>query len=107
VKGGAADLMRTDLKLALITRADLTRDDAEQAPFTFHGLRHTAITHWYVAGKDETVLKLVAGHAMNEMTRRYLDAAALGRSTFGQPHPPLPASVLGGAKVIRLPSRTA
>ncbi|MCU1245389.1 MAG: hypothetical protein JWN02_1299 [Acidobacteria bacterium] len=99
---GAADNMRIDMRRAKLTRKDLWRDDAEQAPFTFHGLRHTAITWWYVAGKDATFLKICAGHTSSVMTQRYLDTVAMSRKTFGQPHPPLPASVLGGGKVIPL-----
>ena len=55
-KGGAADLTRADLIRARLTRPDPTRDDDSQMPFTFHGLRHTCITHWAVAGKDELFL---------------------------------------------------
>lgn len=101
---GAADYMRIDMREAKLTRKDLWRDDAEQAPFTFHGLRHTAITWWYVGGKDATFLKICAGHTSNAMTQRYLDTVAMSRSTFGVPHPPLPASVLGGAKVVSIAS---
>lgn len=101
---GAAALTRADLKTAGVTRADLTRDNAQEMPFSFHGLRHTAITHWYIAGRDATWLKIVAGHTSSAMTQTYLDAAAMGRKTFGQPHPPLPASVLGGAKIIAIGS---
>ena len=105
---GAADYMRIDMRKAELTRKDLWRDDAEQAPFTFHGLRHTAITWWYVSGKDATFLKICAGHTSSAMTQRYLDTVAMSRSTFGTPHPPLPASVLGGAKIISIGSaRTA
>jgi integrase len=93
-KGGSADLIRSDLARAELTREDLTADDETRMPFTFHGLRHTAITHWYLAGRDTKWLLIVAGHTMSEMTCRYLDAAAVARSTFGAPHPPLPASLL-------------
>lgn len=102
---GAADYMRIDMKTAKLTRKDLWRDDADQAPFTFHGLRHTAITWWYVAGKDATFLKICAGHTSSVMTQRYLDTVAMSRSTFGTPHPPLPPSVLGGAKVVSINSK--
>lgn len=46
------------------------------------------------------------GHTVNEMTRRYLDAEALGRATYDVPFPELPPSVLGGAIVVPFP-RTA
>jgi integrase len=104
---GASALINEDLARAKVTRAELLLDDAHHLPFTFHGCRHTAVTHAYLAGRDETYLKIVYGHTHSEMTRRYLDAMALTRSTFGTPFPPLPASLLGGARVIRLPRRTA
>jgi hypothetical protein len=88
-KGGAADLMKKDLRRAGIDRAELSRDDAEHMVFTFHGLRHTAITHGAVAGHPLTWLLVVAGHSDAEMTRRYLDVAAVVRPSFGEPHPPL------------------
>lgn len=93
-KGGASDLMKKDLDRAGLTRGDLFRDDAEHMPFTWHGLRHTAITHWAVAGRDARWLLLVAGHTSEEMTRRYLDKAAVVRGSFGAPHPELPPDVL-------------
>ncbi len=37
------------------------------------------------------------------MTRRYLGKAEVLRATFGTPHLPLPASVLGGAIVVPFP----
>lgn len=89
-KGGAADLMRKDLRRAGLTRADLFRDDAEHMPFTFHGLRHTCITHWVVAGRDQVYLLTAGGHTDVEMTKRYLAAASSLSATFGQPHPALP-----------------
>ena len=57
-KGGASDLMKKDLERAKLTRPDLHRDDADYMPFTFHGLRHTAITHWVVSGKTPLWLLL-------------------------------------------------
>jgi integrase len=99
---GASALINEDLAKANVTRADLSRDDEQHMPFTFHGCRHTAVTHAYVAGRDETWLRIVYGHVGSEMTRRYLDAMALTRSTFGTPFPPLPPSILGGAKILTL-----
>lgn len=60
------------------------RDDAHHMPFTFHGLRHTCITHWAIAGRPQTWLLVVAGHTDAEMTRRYLDKAAVVRGRFGR-----------------------
>lgn len=108
-KWGSSWLMKHDLGLAELKRADLFRDDDSFMPFTFHGTRHTAITHWAVAGQPLFWLLAVAGHTDPKMTQRYLDSAAVIRSTgkFGTPHPPLPPGLLGGAKVVRLPSKKA
>lgn len=93
-KGGTSDLIKRDLARAGVDREDLTRDDADHMPFTFHGLRHTAITHWAVAGHPLTWLLVVAGHTDATMTQRYLDKAAVSRGHFGTPHAPLPADVV-------------
>jgi integrase len=93
-KGGTSDLVKRDLERAHLERADLSRDDADHMPFTFHGLRHTAVTHWAVSGKPQTWLLVVAGHTSDEMTRRYLDKAAVVRGQYGQPHPMLAAEVV-------------
>lgn len=99
---GTADLMKADLERAKLTRAALYRDDAHMMPFTFHGLRHTAITHWATSGKSQLFLLTVAGHMDITMTKKYLGKAASVSAKFGTPHPPLPASVLGGAEVVQL-----
>lgn len=100
-KGGASDLTKRDLERAGLTRRELTLDDAEHMPFTFHGLRHTAITHWTVAGRDQLFLLTAAGHTDVTMTRRYLAAAASLSAKFGQPHPPLPPVLIGAAGAPR------
>lgn len=102
---GASALINEDLGKAKVTRKDLFLDDANHMPFTFHGCRHTAVTHAYIAGRDETFLRIVYGHVHSEMTRRYLDSVALAKATFGTPFPPLPPSVTGVAKVIKLASQ--
>jgi integrase len=104
-KGGASDLTKKALERAKLSRADLFRDGADHMPFTFHGFRHTCITHWVVAGRNQLWLLLIAGHVDVSMTRRDLGKAEVLRATFGAPHP-LPASVLGGATVVPFP-RTA
>ena len=93
-KGGASDLTKKDLERAGVTREDLSRDDAEHMPFTFHGCRHTAITHWAVAHRDQMWLLAVAGHTSADMTKRYLDKAGVVRDNFGTPHPKLPPDVI-------------
>jgi integrase len=94
-KGGAADITRADLERAEVTRADLTRDDDTHMPYTFHGHRHTCITHWAVAGRGELFLLTAGGHTDVEMTKRYLAQASSLSAKFGTPHPPIPASLLG------------
>ncbi|MBX3228461.1 MAG: hypothetical protein KIT84_07405 [Labilithrix sp.] len=69
---------------------------------TVDGLRHTAITRWAVGGKSQLFLLTVAGHMNVTMTKKYLGKAASVSAKFGTPHPPLPASILGGAEVIVL-----
>jgi integrase len=101
-RNGTADLMKVDLERAKLTRGALYRDDAHMMPFTFHGLRHTAITHWAVAGKSQLFLLTVAGHMDITMTKKYWGKAASVSAKFGTPHPALPASILGGADVIVL-----
>ncbi|AKU95761.1 hypothetical protein AKJ09_02425 [Labilithrix luteola] len=102
---GASALINEDLARAKVTRADLVRDDAQHMPFTFHGCRHTAVTHAYIAGSDETFLRIVYGHVHSEMSRRYLDSAALAKATFGTPFPRLPPRITAGVKVIKLASQ--
>jgi hypothetical protein len=40
------------------------------------------------------------------MTKKYLGKAASVSAKFGQPHPPLPASILGGADVVPFQARS-
>lgn len=96
-KGGAADLAKKDLERAGLTRAELWLDDDAHMPFTFHGLRHTALTHWAVAGKDVRFLLTAGGHTDVTMTNRYVAQAATASALFGTPHPPLPACLLGAS----------
>jgi integrase len=94
-RNGAADLMKKDLVRAELKRADLWLDDDRHMPFVFHGLRHTAITHWVVAGRSELFLLTAGGHSDITMTKRYLAKGASVSAKFGQPHPPLPAEIIG------------
>ena len=85
--------LRDDLVAAGCDREELFADDDERQQFTFHGLRHTALTHWAVAGKGQQWLA-AAGHTDLATTMGYVDVAVMLSGSFGQPHPPLPASLL-------------
>ncbi len=89
-----AEKVRDDLVKAGCDREDLFADDAHRQHFTFHGLRHSAITHWAVAGRSIDWIMSAAGHESHETMRGYLDRAAMVRAGFGTPHPPLPERVL-------------
>jgi integrase len=89
-----AELVRKDLIAVGCDREELFADDAERGPFVFHGLRHTCLTHWAVAGKSMPWMLAAAGHTNVAMTMRYVDSAAVLRGRFGEPHPPIPASLL-------------
>ncbi len=90
-----AERVREDLRKAGCTRDELYRDDAERYHFTFHGLRHTCLTHWAVAGLPLAQLMAAAGHADMSATQGYLDLGSILRGQrFGEPHPPIPAALL-------------
>lgn len=89
-----AEKVRADLLAAGCDREELFADDGERQHFTFHGLRHTCITHWAVAGQPLQWLLIAAGHTDYEVTQRYLDQAVMLRSTFGTPHAPLPPELV-------------
>jgi integrase len=88
-----ADLVRKDLIAAGCDREELFADDAERQHFTFHGLRHTCLTHWAVAGKGQQWLA-AAGHTDLATTMGYVDVALMLSGSFGQPHPPMPVELL-------------
>jgi len=85
--------VRKDLVAAGCDREELFADDAERQHFTFHGLRHTCLTHWAVAGKGQQWLA-AAGHTDLATTMGYVDVALMLSGSFGQPHPPMPAELL-------------
>jgi integrase len=84
-----AEKVRDDLTAAGCDREELFADDAERQPFAFHGLRHTCLTRWAVAGKGAQWLS-AAGHTDLATTMGYVDVAVMLSGSFGQPHPPQP-----------------
>jgi len=53
-----------------LARAEITK------PFrTWHGLRHTALTHEAAAGNPAVYVQLKAGHSASSITDRYVHAA--------------------------------
>ncbi len=94
-----AEKVRDDLITAGCDREELFADDAERQPFTFHGLRHTCLTHWAVAGKGAQWLS-AAGHTDLATIMGYIDVAAMLSGSFGQPHAPLPPSLLAGRPIL-------
>ena len=85
-------------------REELFADDAERMPLNFHGLRHTALTHWAVAGRSVPWLLSAAGHTNVAMATRYVDGAAVLRATFGQRRT-AGAEVAGSARIDSPDSR--
>lgn len=99
VEDCAEKLRDVDLPKAGCTRVELYRDDDEHQHFTFHGLRHTCITHWAVAGMPLPQLLAAAGHTDVDTTRGYIDLGSILRGQrFGEPHPPLPSDLLWSTK---------
>lgn len=94
--------VRKDLVTAGVDREDLFTDDDVRQHFTFHGLRHTAITHWAVSGKEMTWLMHAAGHTAPSMTQQYIDKGSAIRGSFGEPHPQLPHSLIAEEKPGRI-----
>ena len=84
------------LKLADVTRADLTTSDATRKAMTFHDLRATGITWCAVRGDDPLKIKQRAGHATFSTTEGYIREAENLREGFGAVFPRLPAALLIG-----------
>lgn len=96
----AEKLRDVDLRAAGCERQELYLDDEVRQHFTFHGLRHSCITHWAVAGLPLNQLMARSGHSDVETNQRYIDAGAILRGQrFGRPHPPLPPNLLLATEV--------
>ncbi len=93
-----AERIRDDLRTAECDRAELYEDSATRQPFTFHGLRHTCLTHWAVTPGASLWALAAAGHTDLETSKRYIASANILRAgRFGEPHPPLPKSLVDSA----------
>ena len=82
--------LRTDLRTAGITRAELFADDKTRQPLRFHDLRATGITWAGIRGDDPLKIRQRAGHARFATTELYLRTAEVVGPGFGVPFPPLP-----------------
>ncbi len=83
------------LKMAAVTRSDLTTSDATRKAMTFHDLRATGITWCAVRGDDPLKIKQRAGHSTFSTTEGYIREAENLRDGFGEVFPPLPTSLFG------------
>ena len=92
---GASAKLRSCLRRAGVTRADLFVSDATRKAMTFHDLRATGITWCAVRGDDGLKIKQRAGHAAFSTTELYLREAENLSHGFGTPFPELPESLLG------------
>jgi integrase len=86
-----------------LTRAGVGRralyDSAPSVrPIRFHDLRSTGITWMAVRGDDPLRIQQRAGHTDFNTTQGYIREAEVLRDGFGQPFPPIPASLLEGKR---------
>ena len=70
-----ADLLRDDLKLAGVTRAELYERSEVRMPIRAHDLRSTFVTLSLAAGRSETWVSDRTGHRSTQMISRYRRAA--------------------------------
>ena len=90
-----AERLRKYLGWAGVTRADLFADDATRRQISFHDLRHTGITWRAVRGDEPLKVMRAAGHDDLRTTQRYInEAQTFEGSSFGEPFPPVPLSLL-------------
>ena len=100
-----AIMLRQHLETAHVKRSDLFADDAQRKHITFHDLRATGITWMAVAGEDPLRIKQRAGHQSFSTTEGYIREAENLRTGFGEPFPPLPASLLESNERSNVPRR--
>ncbi len=87
--------LRTNLRLAGVTRADLFADDATRKQMTFHDLRATGITWMAIRGDEPLKIKHRAGHSTLATTEGYIREGENVGAGFGEVFPPLPKDLLG------------
>jgi integrase len=99
--GGQSKKLRTYLKRAGVTRADLFTSDATRKPMTFHDLRATGVTWGIVRGDESMKVMQRAGHADFATTQIYLRDAENLAVGFGTVFPALPADLLAKPTRVR------
>jgi len=84
--------LRTWLRKAGVTRAELHDRTSVSLPIRWHDLRATYATWLAVTGCAATEIRDVLGHTQVSMTDRYMRAATVVRGgNFGEPFPALPS----------------
>jgi hypothetical protein len=87
------------LGLAGVDRPELfAMNDPTRKAITFHDLRATGVTWAAVRGDDPLKIKQRAGHRSFSTTEGYIREAENLGDSFGQVFPPLPPSLLSGAR---------
>lgn len=91
-----AAILRGDLWIAGVRRAELHTMTRTREWMTLHDLRTTGITWMAVRGDPALTMMARAGHHTVEQTKQYTDGAALVRRVYDQVFPPLPACLIEG-----------
>jgi integrase len=91
-----AAILRGDLWISGVRRAELHTMTRTREWMTLHDLRTTGITWMAVRGDPALTMMARAGHHAVEQTKQYTDGAALVRRVYDQVFPPLPACLIEG-----------
>lgn len=92
-KGGEAEALRADLRLAGVTRAALFQVEENVEPLRFHDLRATFVTWAKRAGKGDGWIADRTGHLTSEMVDRYTRAARTLADLRLEPFPELDGAI--------------
>lgn len=92
-KGGEAEALRADLRLAGVTRASLFQVEENVEPLRFHDLRATFVTWAKRAGKGDGWIADRTGHLTSEMVDRYTRAARTLADLRLEPFPELEGAI--------------